>query len=144
MSQYDSESIPNWYDKRAKSVQYSMDLYDSFYRKKIRRPTMSFQIDCESSFNNELPTLTIELIGHFSIDGNSKYQSDLSQLKYYIPPKNPNSVWYDLDKNYISTRHKPTSHNKLDNILTWIENNFNRLERPLSIQQESWYVITCN
>jgi len=92
---------------------------------------MSFKIDFE---------FTIDLIGHFSIDGNSEYRDDLSQLKYYISPSNPNNVNFDLNKNYESIQHKSTSHIKLDYILKWIFHNFHQLEKPLSIQEERWYV----
>ncbi|XP_011052960.1 PREDICTED: decapping and exoribonuclease protein-like [Acromyrmex echinatior] len=89
---------------------------------------MSFKIDFE---------FTIDLIGHFSIDGNSEYHDDLSQLKYYISPSNPN-VNFDLNKNYKSVQHKSTSHIKLDHILKWISHNFRQLEKPLSVQEERW------
>lgn len=86
----------------------------------------------------EVPTLQIELIGHYSIDGNSEYRADLSQLKYYIPPPDFNNVNYDLNENIASTRCKPRSYVKLDDILKWILDNFNkRLEKPLSTQ-ERW------
>ncbi|KYN09665.1 Protein Dom3Z [Trachymyrmex cornetzi] len=90
---------------------------------------MSFNIDFE---------FTIDLIGHFSIDGNSEYHDDLSQLKYYISPLNPNNVNFDLNKNFKSTQHKPISHIKLDHILKWISHNFRQLEKPLSVQEERW------
>ncbi|KYN35186.1 Protein Dom3Z [Trachymyrmex septentrionalis] len=90
---------------------------------------MSFKIDFE---------FTIDLIGHFSIDGDSEYHDDLSQLKYYISPSNPNYVNFDLNKNNESTKHKSTSHIKLDHILKWISHNFRTLEKPLSVQEERW------
>ncbi|XP_011693168.1 PREDICTED: decapping and exoribonuclease protein-like [Wasmannia auropunctata] len=100
---------------------------------------MSFKIDFENFPESDI-TLTTKLVGHFSIDGNKKYQDDLSQLKYYIPPFNPN-VHFDLNKNYESTILKSTSYVKLDNILRWISDNFNRLEKPLSVQDKRWLDI---
>jgi len=101
---------------------------------------MSFKIDFANFSEQTIPTLTIELIGHFSIDGDLKYHDDLSQLKYYIPPSNPNNVKFDLNKNFMSTRYKPTTYIKLDNILRWISKNFHQLEKPLSVQEKCWYV----
>lgn len=101
---------------------------------------MAFKIDFENFSECTIPTLTIELIGYFSIDGDMQYRADLSQLKYYIPPSDPNNVNFDLNANVMSTRHKPTSYIKLDNILRWISDNFDRLEKPLS-QEERWYVF---
>ncbi|KAG5327061.1 RL13A protein, partial [Pseudoatta argentina] len=102
---------------------------------------MSFQIDFLNFSEQIIPTLTPELIGHFSIDGDLQYHADLSQLKYYIPPSDPNNVNFDLNKNFISTRHRPTSYLKLDNLLRWLSNNFHRLEKPLSVQEERWLDI---
>lgn len=84
--------------------------------------------------------LTAELIGYFSIDSDLQYRADLSQLKYYIPLSDPDNVNFDLKVNCTSTRHKPTSYNKLDYILRWISDNFHQIERPLSVQEERWYV----
>ena len=65
----------------------------------------------------------------------------VSQLKYYIPSSNPNNVNFDLNKNFMSTRHRPTSYLKLDNLLRWLSNNFHRFEKPLSVsQKERWYI----
>jgi len=48
------------------------------------------------------------LIEYFSIDGKSQYRVDLLQLKYYIPPSNPNNVNFDVNKNIESTcEYKP-------------------------------------
>ncbi|XP_032682566.1 decapping and exoribonuclease protein-like [Odontomachus brunneus] len=88
----------------------------------------------------KLPELTIELIGSFSIDGDLQYHADLSQLKYYIPPSDPN-VYYDLDYNAASTCHKPNSYIKLDDILRWISDNFNQLEKPLSPNERHWLSV---
>lgn len=93
---------------------------------------MSFKIVCEDFPECILPKLTIKLIGHYSIDGDSKYHADLSQMKYYVPPSDPDNVSFDLNKISTSTRYKPTSYIKLDNILRWISDNFNLLEKPLS------------
>jgi len=100
---------------------------------------MSFNIDYTDF--SEVPTLIIELIGYFSKDGNSQYHANLSQLKYYIPPSNPDNVFFNLDDNFISTHHKPTIYYKLDDVLKWISDNFNRLEKPLSVCEHRWYVI---
>ena len=102
---------------------------------------MSFKID--KYFPDDLlPTLTVDLIGYFSVDGFSEYHADLSQLKYYIPTPNLNNINYDLNKNLSSVHYKnPESFEKLDFILRWITENFNRLEKPLSAQRESWYVV---
>ncbi|XP_011161736.1 decapping and exoribonuclease protein [Solenopsis invicta] len=102
---------------------------------------MSFQIDFVNFSQQMIPTLTIELIGHYSINGNSQYLDNLSQLKYYVPPSNPNNVNFDLIKNFESTHHKSTEHTKLDNLLRWISNHFDRLDRPLSTQKERWLDI---
>ncbi|XP_029156299.1 decapping and exoribonuclease protein-like isoform X2 [Nylanderia fulva] len=59
-------------------------------------------------------------------------------MKYYIPPEDLNNVSFDLNKNFMSTRYKPTSHVKLDNLLRWIADNFNLLEKPLSTQEGQW------
>ncbi|XP_072751484.1 decapping and exoribonuclease protein-like [Anoplolepis gracilipes] len=98
---------------------------------------MSFKIDCQSFSEYMLPILTVELIGHYSIDGDLKYCDDLSQLKYYVPPQDFDNVFFDLNKNFMSTRYKPTSHVKLQDVLTWVSNNFNLLEKPLS-QEGQW------
>ncbi|XP_077275402.1 decapping and exoribonuclease protein-like isoform X1 [Temnothorax americanus] len=100
-----------------------------------------FKIDFANFSSHTVPTLSTELIGYFSIDGDSQYHADLSQLKYYIPPSDPDNVNFDLNINYMSTRHKPTSHIKLDNILRWIADNFHRIEKPLSAQEERWLDI---
>jgi len=100
---------------------------------------MSFKIDY-TDFSEDLPTLIIELIGYFSKDGNSQYHADLSQLKYYIPPPN-SDVCFNLDKNSASTHYKSDINYKLDDILKWISDNFNRLEKPLSVCAHRWYVI---
>lgn len=102
---------------------------------------MSFKIDYEYFFDYLPSTLTVELIGQFSVDGDSQYHADLSQLKYYIPPPNLGEINYDLTKNSTTTRYKPDSYVKLDFIFQWITENFSRLERPLSIQKERWYVV---
>ncbi|KYN08872.1 Protein Dom3Z [Trachymyrmex cornetzi] len=102
---------------------------------------MSFHIDFINFSEQIIPTLTTELIGHFSIDGDLQYHADLSQLKYYVPPSDPNNVNLDLNKNFLSTRHQPTSYLKLDNLLRWLSNNFRRLEKPLSVQEERWLDI---
>ncbi|KYN01540.1 Protein Dom3Z [Cyphomyrmex costatus] len=102
---------------------------------------MSFKIDLKNFSEEMIPTLTAELIGHFSIDGDMQYHADLSQLKYYIPPSDPNNVDFDLNKNFIHTHYRPTLYVKLDNILKWISNNFHRLEKPLSVQEERWLDI---
>lgn len=102
---------------------------------------MSFKIDYKSFSENMLPTLTIKLIGHYSIDGDSQYHADLSQLKYYIPPADLNNVSFDLNENFKSTRYHSTSHIKLNDLLRWISENFNLLEKPLSTQKGQWYVI---
>lgn len=86
------------------------------------------------------PPLNIELVGHFSIDGDLQYRADLSQLKYYIPPSNPEDVNFDLNINLESSNHKPTWHSKLDNILRWISDHFDEIERPLLTQESRWYV----
>ncbi|KYM88373.1 60S ribosomal protein L13a [Atta colombica] len=103
---------------------------------------MSFQIDFINFSEQIISTLTTELIGHFSIDNDLQYHADLSQLKYYIPPSDPNNVNFDLNKNFMSTRHRPTSYLKLDNLLRWLSNNFHRFEKPLSVlQKEHWLDI---
>lgn len=99
-----------------------------------------FKIDFVNFSSSMIPTLTTELIGFFSVDGDLQYRADLSQLKYYIPPPDPNNVNFDLKINFTSTRHRPTVYKKLDNILRWVSENFHRIERPLSVQQERWYV----
>ncbi|KAM0732696.1 Decapping and exoribonuclease protein [Formica fusca] len=53
-------------------------------------------------------------------------------MKYYVPPSDPDNVSFDLNKDSKSTRHKSTSYIKLDDILRWISDNFNLLEKPLS------------
>lgn len=100
---------------------------------------MSFEVVSEDYSEHLLPKLTIKLIGHYSIDGDSKYHADLSQLKYYVPPPDFDNVSFNLNKDSTSTRHKPTSYIKLDDILTWVSDNFNLLEKPLS-QEGQWYV----
>lgn len=105
----------------------------------INKQFTMFKIEYLSKIG--LPELAIKLIGSFSIDGDLQYHADLSQLKYYIPPSNPNNVYYDLDYNAISTRHKPDTYIKLDDILKWISDNFNRLEKPLSTNEGYWYVV---
>lgn len=101
---------------------------------------MSFKINCENFSKDMLPKLMIKLIGHYSIDSNLQYRADLSQLKYYIPPPDPDNVSFDLNKNLILSRYKPTSYIKLDDVLTWISDNFNLLEKPLP-QKDQWYVV---
>jgi len=101
---------------------------------------MLFKIDYRD-FSQNVPILTIELIDYFSKDSNSQYHADLSQLKYYIPSLNPLNICYDLDKNFISTHHKPTIYHKLDDVLRWISDNFKRLEKPLSVCEHRWYVV---
>ncbi|KAL6266350.1 hypothetical protein P5V15_003205 [Pogonomyrmex californicus] len=103
---------------------------------------MSFIIN---SLGHEIPTLTTELIGHFSIDSNSQYRADLSQLRYYIFPLNSESNYWDyrtvgldLKENFPDTNYKSIPCSKWENILRWISDNFNQLERPLSIQKECW------
>ncbi|XP_018303717.1 decapping and exoribonuclease protein-like [Mycetomoellerius zeteki] len=102
---------------------------------------MSFQIDFINFSEKIIPTLTAELIGYFSIDGDMQYHADLSQLKYYIPPSDPNNVNFDLNKNFMFTRHRPTSYLKLDKVLRWLSNNFHRLEKPVLVQEERWLDI---
>ncbi|XP_071650895.1 decapping and exoribonuclease protein-like [Temnothorax longispinosus] len=80
--------------------------------------------------------VTTELIGHFSIDSDLQYRADLSQLKYYIPPLDPDNVNFDLNINCTSARDKPTSYIRFENILRWIWDNFHRIERPLSEQEQ--------
>ncbi|XP_050448580.1 decapping and exoribonuclease protein-like [Cataglyphis hispanica] len=98
---------------------------------------MSFKVVSEDSSEQMVPKLTIKLIGHYSIDGDSKYHADLSQLKYYVPPPDFDNVSFNLNKDSTATRYKPTSYIKLDDILTWISDNFNLLEKPLS-QEGQW------
>ncbi|XP_020284836.1 decapping and exoribonuclease protein [Pseudomyrmex gracilis] len=95
-----------------------------------------FRIELDKCF--EIPQLQIELIGHYSIDGNSKYRGDLSQLKYYVPPLDFNNVNYDLNENIASTKYKPNSYVKLDDVCKWILNNFTRVERLMSTEKDRW------
>ncbi|XP_014468078.1 PREDICTED: decapping and exoribonuclease protein-like [Dinoponera quadriceps] len=98
-----------------------------------------FKIDYRSRDN--LPELTIKLIGSFSIDGDLQYHADLRQLKYYIPPTDPNNLSYDLDYNAEYTNYKPGTYIKLDDILRWISDNFTQLSkpsRPLSTNEGHW------
>lgn len=81
-------------------------------------------------------TLETELIGYFSVDGDLEYRADLSQLKYYIPPSDPNNVNFDLNVNFEPIHPKP-SHPKLYTVLKWISDNFHRIERP-SAQNGHW------
>ncbi|XP_011630177.1 decapping and exoribonuclease protein [Pogonomyrmex barbatus] len=99
---------------------------------------MFFKIDPVNFSIHTIPVLTTELIGFFSIDGDLQYHANLSQLKYYNPPPDFNNVNFDLTRNFESTQHKSNLYVKLDNILKWLSNNFSRLERPLSIQEERW------
>ncbi|XP_012217607.1 decapping and exoribonuclease protein-like [Linepithema humile] len=100
---------------------------------------MKFKINFEKFPDYSVPRLTIELMGHFSVDGDAKYQADLSQLKYYIPPPILDNVCYDLKRNSeCSTRFKPDACERLDFIFQWITENFSRLEKPLSMQKERW------
>ncbi|CAL1688528.1 unnamed protein product [Lasius platythorax] len=62
-------------------------------------------------------------------------------MKYYIPPPDFDNVSFDLNKNFTSTRYKPTSYNKLDDVLRWISENFNLLEKLLSAQGGQWLDI---
>lgn len=86
------------------------------------------------------PSLDPALIGHFSIDGDLQYRTDLSQLKYYIPPSNPEDINLDLNINLVPSDHKPASHIKWDNLLRWISEHFDQIERPLLVQKSRWYV----
>ncbi|XP_011883779.1 PREDICTED: decapping and exoribonuclease protein [Vollenhovia emeryi] len=103
---------------------------------------MMFKIQYENFSRHMVPTLTTELIGYFSIDGNMQYNDNLTQLKYYISPPDFNNVNFNLDINFESTRHKPTEYIKLDDILKWILSHFHQfVDRPLSAQEERWLDI---
>ncbi|KAL0111772.1 hypothetical protein PUN28_013158 [Cardiocondyla obscurior] len=101
---------------------------------------MSFKInDIEQKVT--VPTLTVELIGHFSIDGNLQYHDDLSQLKYVIRPSNLDNTNFDLTKNNGPVHHSAHLHIKLDNILKWICDNHHRIDKPLSVEKDRWFDI---
>ncbi|CAL1688530.1 unnamed protein product [Lasius platythorax] len=61
-------------------------------------------------------------------------------MKYYIPPPDFDNVSFDL-KNFTSTRSNLPSYIKLDDMLRWISENFNRLKKPLSAQGDQWLDI---
>ncbi|XP_032679770.1 decapping and exoribonuclease protein-like [Odontomachus brunneus] len=105
-----------------------------------------FKIKIKNFSKRKLPELIMELIGSFSIDGDLQYHADLSQLKYYIPPSDPNNANYDLGYNVTSICHKPDLYTKLDDILKWISDNFNQLEKPLSPNEGHWLSVdfVCN
>ncbi|XP_024882919.1 uncharacterized protein LOC112461773 [Temnothorax curvispinosus] len=66
--------------------------------------------------------VTTELIGHFSIDSDLQYRADLSQLKYYIPPLDPDNVNFDLNINcgfgiiFIELRGHYQNKNRMKNV----------------------------
>ncbi|XP_054006089.1 decapping and exoribonuclease protein [Hylaeus anthracinus] len=70
-----------------------------------------------------------QIVGHYSINGVREYCNDLSQLKYYIKPLDPDNVYFDLDDNH-NTIYKPENEDsKLDNLLRWMSENFDQLKR---------------
>jgi hypothetical protein len=65
------------------------------------------------------------VIGYFSVDSESNCCGDLRQLKYIHFPTN-SGVKFDLDlgRKY-ALRKDDTNDDKLDNVLTWVLENWN-------------------
>ncbi|XP_076246172.1 decapping and exoribonuclease protein-like isoform X2 [Calliopsis andreniformis] len=69
-----------------------------------------------------------QIIGHYSIDGERRYFSDLSQLKYYKQPLDLKHVNFNLDDNSQTVYKEEDVDVKLDFLLKWISENFKHLE----------------
>lgn len=60
-------------------------------------------------------------IGNYSVDKNRLFNTNRSNMKYFIPPRNPNNVNFDLTIGYKEMIRKDESKKEyLDFILRWI------------------------
>lgn len=79
-------------------------------------------------------------IGCYSVDKNRCFKHDKSTMKYFINPKNPEHVKFDLTDGYKKMiRKDETKKEFIDNILHWIVLNKEKfqLQTPGKNQQDS-------
>lgn len=63
-------------------------------------------------------------IGSFSLDINRKFENTRQQLKYYVNPRDPGNVNFDLRKGYDTMVRKDESNKEyINDILRWIMKN---------------------
>jgi hypothetical protein len=80
----------------------------------------------ENSVSGKFPAYSKpNVIGYYSLDSESKYCGDLSQLKYIHFPRN-NNVKFNLDGGRTHAVKKDDScDEKIDNLLRWMLRNSN-------------------
>lgn len=67
-----------------------------------------------------------QIVGHYSINGEKCYRSDISQMKYYKQPSNPERVRFNLDDDLYRIYKSEEVNVKLDFMLQWVSENFDR------------------
>ncbi|XP_054005257.1 decapping and exoribonuclease protein-like [Hylaeus anthracinus] len=70
-----------------------------------------------------------QIVGHYSINDAREYCNDLSQLKYYKKPLNPDNVNFNLDDNEDTIVTPEDENTKLDDLLRRMSENFDQLKR---------------
>lgn len=100
---------------------------------------MNFPVERAFNYDFRPPNYDIPLeIGCFSIDAESRYRNDGSQMKYLSMPDNPDDLYMDLNEGFREYIHVfEDTDNTFSAILRWILSHQSKIRKRFADQSSA-------